>query len=304
MPTRLARPDKLSYGDGSLRDLSMPQHTQRLIVCADDYGFTPGVSRSIRELLAARRISATSVMAASSFWPQEAAALKAVAGDADIGLHVTLTDQTPLGAMPKFAPDGRFPIMMDVYFAGIRRSLPLPEIRAEIERQLASFIQHYGRPPAHIDGHHHVQQLPGVRDIIVDLATRLTPRPWVRVSGDMASTVWRRGVAVQKALIVGALGRRVKSLARKADVPVNAGFSGAYDFSNETRDLATLFWSFLEGTRENSLVMCHPGHSDATLAKLDIMVAARDREHTFFMSDAWPAMLTAHGLDLGPYRRP
>ena len=69
----------------------------RLIVNADDYAFTPGISRGIRELLSTRRISATSVMAASQYWPQEAAALKAVAGDADIGLHLTLTGVEAVG---------------------------------------------------------------------------------------------------------------------------------------------------------------------------------------------------------------
>lgn len=281
----------------------MPHDRPRLIVCADDYAFTPGVSRSIRELLQARRISATSVMAASQYWPNEAAALAAVAGDADIGLHVTLTDQTPLGPMAIFAPRGKFPAMADVYKAGIRRQLPLTEIREEIERQLERFMQHYGRPPAHIDGHHHVQQLPGVREIVVEIAARLSPRPWVRVSGDRAGVVWRRGVAVPKALVIGALGRRVETLARAAGVPVNDGFSGAYDFANDKRDLSALFWRFIGGVRDNTLIMCHPGHSDATLAALDVMVAARDREHAFFMSDAWPAMITANGLELGPFRR-
>src|SRR5688500_16181068 len=97
----------------------------RIVVCADDYAFTPGVSRAIRELIVARRISATSVMTVSEFWPEESGALAAVAGDADIGLHVTLTDQAPLGAMPTFAPEGRLPSLPQVLRAGVLRQLPL-----------------------------------------------------------------------------------------------------------------------------------------------------------------------------------
>lgn len=278
---------------------------KRLIVCADDYAFTPGVSRAIRELIAARRISATSVMAAAPDWPAEAAALKAIAGDADIGLHVTLTDHVPLGPMPRLAPDGRFPRMPDLYRAGLLRRLPLDEIGAEIARQADRFIQHYGAPPAHIDGHHHVHQLPGIRDIIVETARRLgVGRTWVRAGHEAPSLVWRRGVASSKALVIGALGRGVAARARAAGVPVNRGFSGAYDFLADPRPAAELFRRFVTGAADNALVMCHPGHSDATLAQLDVMIAARDAEAAYLMSAAWPALLRAENFELGPLRRP
>ncbi len=273
---------------------------QRLVVCADDYAFTPGVSRSIRELLAERRISATSVMAASPFWPDEAAALKAVAGNADIGLHLTLTDHAPLGAMPTFAPAGNCPPMPAVHKAGLLRQLPLAEIEAELERQLARFVSHYGAPPAHIDGHHHVHQLPGVRDLVVKAAARFGGRTWVRSCRENPVRVWQRGVATSKALLIGALGAGIEKRANAAGVPTNRGFSGAYDFNVDTRDFSDLCNCFITGADDNTLMMCHPGHSDAQLAKLDIMTTARDREHDFLMSDAWPATLAKAHLTLGP----
>lgn len=271
-------------------------------MCADDYALTPGVSRSIRELLAAGRISATSVMAASEFWPSEAAALRAVAGDANIGLHVTLTDHVPLGLLPTFAPTGRFPAMAVVHKAGLLRRLPRDEIAAEIERQLQAFITHWGAPPAHIDGHHHVHQLPGVRDLVIDVAARFGGRTWLRVCQDRPRLILRRGVATAKSFALAALGPATNRRARKSHVPTNDGFSGAYDFLSEARPFADLAPRFLVGARENTLLMCHPGHSDATLADLDVMTTARDREHAYFMSDAWPMELARAGLDLGPYR--
>lgn len=277
---------------------------KRLIVCADDYAFTPGVSRSIRELLAARAISATSVMAASPFWPEEAAALRAVAGSADIGLHVTLTDQTPLGPMPSYAPDGKLPPIPRVFKAGLMRRLPLVEIEAEIERQLDRFIEVWGAPPAHIDGHHHVQQLPGIRELIVRLARRIGPdRTWVRNGADPAARIARRGVATGKSLLIATLGRGIRRLAAREGVPTNDGFSGAYDFATETRPMRVLFGAFLQGAGENALLFCHPGYSDATLAGLDSMTTVRDGEHAFLLSAAWRDLVAAAGLEIGPFRR-
>lgn len=276
----------------------------RIVVCADDYGFTPGVSRGIRELIAARRISATSVMSGSEFWPFEAAALKAIANDADIGLHVTLTDQKPLGDMPLFAPEGRFPPLPAVFRAGLLRRLPLLEIEAEIERQVEAFVAHYGAPPAHIDGHHHMHQLPGVRDVVVRIAARVgNGRTWVRSCAERHTLIARRGIAPLKTAIIGALGPGIARRARNAEVPINNGFSGAYDFAHETRPLDDLFARFLDGLGENGLVMCHPGYADATLAARDVMTKAREAELAFLMGGAWPSLLATRNLEVGPLIR-
>ncbi len=286
-------------------DTRTPAGLTRIVVCADDYAFTPGVSRAIRELIAARRISATSVMTGSEFWPAEAAALKAVAGDADIGLHVTLTDQRPIGPMPAFAPDGKFPPLATVFRNGLMRRLPLAEIEAEIERQVEAFVAHYGAPPAHIDGHHHMHQLPGVRDIVVRIAARVGKgRTWVRSCTEPPGSIVRRGVGTAKALIIGALGPAVERRARQAGVPVNHGFSGAYDFAAETRSTGDLFRRFVRGLSANGLVMCHPGYLDAALAGRDPMTTAREKERAYLISDAWPALLAELHLDVGPLLRP
>ncbi len=277
---------------------------KRLIVCADDYALTAGVSASIRTLIEAKRVSATSVMAASPGWPAEAAALRAIAGRANIGLHITLTDQVPLGAMPQFAPTGRFPPMPDVHKAGLLRRLPLAEIERELERQLAQFIEHYGEPPAHIDGHHHVHQLPGVRDIVTAMAARFAGRTWVRSCRERPTLVWRRAVATSKALVIGALGAGVERRARHLAVPFNSGFSGVYVFDTDKRSFAHLCQAFLQGARDNTVMMCHPGHADASLAALDRMTDARDREHAFLMSAEWPELVAAAGLEIGPLRLP
>jgi predicted glycoside hydrolase/deacetylase ChbG (UPF0249 family) len=277
---------------------------RRLVLCADDYALTPGVSRSIRELIAARRISATSVMTVSPVWPAEAAALRAISGDADIGLHVTLTDQVPLGVLTAFAPKGRFPSRAETYGAALLRRLPMDEVRAEIERQYAAFVEHYGVPPAHIDGHHHVQQLPGVRDIVLDLARRAGPLCYVRTCHDAPSRILQRGVASAKALTIAALGRGMRRHAVSAGIATNTGgFSGAFDFQRESRGMGELFERFLQFGGDNHLVMCHPGFADATLAEKDPMIASRDQEHAFLMSDAWPALVARLGYELGPLRR-
>ena len=82
---------------------------RRVVLCADDYGLSPGVSRGIVELIAQGRLSATSCMSVSRFWPEHAAWLKPFADKVDVGLHLTLTNLPPLGPMPRTASSGRLP---------------------------------------------------------------------------------------------------------------------------------------------------------------------------------------------------
>ena len=56
-----------------------------ILVCADDYGIAPGVSAAIRQLVAARRLSATSCMVVGAWWEEEAPRLRPFQGDVDIG---------------------------------------------------------------------------------------------------------------------------------------------------------------------------------------------------------------------------
>jgi predicted glycoside hydrolase/deacetylase ChbG (UPF0249 family) len=278
---------------------------RRIAVCADDYALSPGVSAAIRELLAARRISATSVMTVFPEWPDEAPALAAVSaglsGAIDVGLHLTLTDQAPLGALPSLAPQGRLPPLATLYARAVARCLPLGEVEAELERQLAAFSAVWGRPPSHIDGHHHVHQLPGIRDLVVRAAARFGPGgTWVRVCHEPLARLAGRGGAIGKAALIGAFGRATARVAARSGVPVNHGFSGVYDLANPPADMARLFSGFLAGVGAGHLVMCHPGQGDALLAARDAVTGARALEHAFLAGPDWPHLLEKANLNLGP----
>lgn len=273
----------------------------RIVVCADDYALTPGVSRGIRELVAAGRISATSVMTVCPCWPDEGPALAAVAGDANIGLHLTLTDHAPIGAMPEFAPSGRLPPIGKVLQASLLGRLPTVEIETEIERQLEAFVAVWKRPPAHVDGHHHVHQLPGVRRALLRVLSRRSgPRPYLRSCHEPLSRVLARGVTWQKALVISALGTGFVRAAAARGFVTNDGFSGVYDLGGAGQPLEDLFAAFIRHLGPRPLMMCHPGYSDTTLAGLDAMTAQRDAELAFLAGDEWAEVLAAAGCVVAP----
>ena len=205
-----------------------------IILCADDYAMTEGISRAVGELAAAQRLSATSVMVNSAHWPAAAPRLRAHRGHLSIGLHLNLTLGAPLGPMPRLAPAGRLPGAGSLVARALCGLLDGEEVRGEIERQLDRFETGLQFPPDHIDGHQHVHVLPKVRTALLQTARRRYPTrpPLIRdPSGSLAAIAERR-VAVPKAVSVSALALGFAGAAEGRGLPVNDSFAG---FSTSTR---------------------------------------------------------------------
>ncbi|WP_246337217.1 ChbG/HpnK family deacetylase [Azospirillum oleiclasticum] len=273
---------------------------QRVILCADDYGLAPGVGESIRELIGKGRLSATSCMTVCPFWPEEAERLKPLADRADIGLHLTLTDHSPLGAMPGLAPSGRLPPLKALMGRAFAGQLDAREVAGEVERQVAAFTAAFGRPPDYIDGHQHVHQLPTVREAVATALARL-PGAYVRLCGEPRRAILRRGVSVPKALLISELGGGLAALARAAGIPANDGFRGVYDFSGSI-PFGALMPRFLDPPAARPLVMVHPGIPDDALRRADPVVDQRLVEHEYLRGDAFGTLLTARGLRPARFR--
>src|SRR4029078_11471870 len=143
-----------------------------IILCADDYALTEGVSRAVGELAAARRLSATSAMVTTPCWPAMAQRLVVHRGRIAVGLHLNLTLGGPLGAMPRLAPGGMFSKRNALLLRALLGLVGRAEVRGEIERQLDAFERHLGFPPDRIDGHEHVHMLPGIRQGLFDAVSR------------------------------------------------------------------------------------------------------------------------------------
>lgn len=276
----------------------MPQTLPAITLCADDYGLAPGLGTAIRGLIAAGRLQATGCMTGSPFWPDEARLLKPLDGMADIGLHITLTDQPPLGAMPLLAPEGRLPGVGALVKAALARRLDQAEIAAELERQMDSFEAHFGRPPDFLDGHHHVHQLPVVRDVVVDLwRRRMGGRGWVRSCWDSPAAILRRGVHAAKSLVIAGLGLGLRRRLQAGGIPHNASFRGAYDLSGRV-PFDRLFRAFTDRPGPRSLVMVHPGLVDGPLRRADSLTDQREAEYRFLSSEDFAFCLAERGIRL------
>ena len=257
-----------------------------IILCADDYGLTEGISRAVGELAAAQRLSATSVLVTSAHWPATAPRLNVHRRHLSVGLHLDLTLGPPLGAMPKLAPDGKFTSLRSLIARALLGLIDRAEVAAEIGRQLDRFEQGMRAPPDHIDGHQHVHVLSGVRQVLIEAVRQRYPHrpPLIRNPSDRLAAISARGVAVPKAAAISALALGFARTARDRGIPVNDTFAGVSDFDMSKPYAVELQAALVQPGRRH-LVMCHPGHPDAELAALDPVVERRRMEYETLMRD-------------------
>jgi chitin disaccharide deacetylase len=271
---------------------------RRIWLCADDYGISPAVSAAIRDLIARRRINATSaMMPAPSFSPAEAAALSAAAGQhAAIGLHVTLTAPfRPLTA--GFAPthDGAFLPLAAMAGRALARWLRPEDLEIEITRQFSAFHAAFGRAPDYVDGHQHIHVFPQVREALLQVIKDTAPAAWLRQCARSAAAP--KSFADPKGYVLDALSGRLAQLAARAGTRTNPGFAGTYSFVPGA-DFSKLFPGFLDGLPDGGVVMCHPGKVDDELRRLDPLTDLREREYAYFLDDDFPQLLAERGYAL------
>jgi predicted glycoside hydrolase/deacetylase ChbG (UPF0249 family) len=142
--------------------------TRRLIVNADDFGLTRGVSEGI---LTAHRhgiVTSTTALVTSRIEPDHVA--RARDSGLGIGLHVNLTLGRPLTSGASLVDaGGRF--VRDARRAAARASTR--DVDAEVAAQVERFMDLFEGPPTHLDTHHHVGMLSPVRESVLALARRL-----------------------------------------------------------------------------------------------------------------------------------
>jgi predicted glycoside hydrolase/deacetylase ChbG (UPF0249 family) len=256
-----------------------------LVLCADDYSVHAPASAGILDLARRQRLSATSVMVLSPRWPADAAPLREVRDQVDVGLHLDFT--SPMACA---AGHGR-----SLGALMLRCTWPLDtalqqQWRTAIERQCDAFEQHWQQAPDHLDGHQHVQQFAGLRELLLAVLTRrYDKRPWLRVSRVAQSglkpaiiRLWGAGPWQQQLQAAGWLGV--------------GPLRGAYGFDGGEQAYAQRMRQWLQAARaDGGLVMCHPAQQ---VVSDDPIGAARAWEYAYLSSNAFAHDLQAAGVRL------
>jgi chitin disaccharide deacetylase len=273
---------------------------RRIVLCADDYGISPGVNEAIRSLIAHGRINATSAMVvAPSLTSAESAALtglKRIAPHLQIGLHFTLTAPfRPASESYTQLKNDAFLSLPATLGSALIARLDRDAIAQELRAQIAAFSETFGYLPDYVDGHQHVQIFPQIRDAALPVMREMLPGAWMRQCGRVTPLSAR--MSDRKGMLLDMMSAGLRKRAAAGGIAVNPAFAGSYDFGSDP-DFATLFPKFLEGLPDGGVVMCHPGFVDDQLNALDPLTNLREREHAFLAGDTFPEILRTHRVTL------
>jgi len=256
----------------------------RLIVNADDFGLTPGVSRAIIELHAAGLVTSTSLMARAGA-TEEAIELACATPSLGVGCHVVLVDGEsilPPEKIPSLvdARTGRFPDSLTAFllrlFTGRIRA---EEIEAEAAAQIAH-LQERGVRLTHIDTHKHAHMFTAVLRPVLRAARaagiRAVRHPFEPEWAVRAAI----GAPLARALQIAALRplgpRSRKILAQEGFTTTDGTIAMAGTGTLDAKALGSLLRQIPAGTWE---LVTHPGYNDADLVRVRTRLrASRDIE--------------------------
>jgi hypothetical protein len=277
--------------------------SKRLIVNADDYGRTPGVSRGILHAHVHGIVTSTTVLINQPDLDHQMADALGYP-DLGVGLHLVSTSGQPV------LPPDRVPGLVDAegLFLSQRTQwasaadLPLDQLRSEWSAQIARFEDLAGRPPDHLDCHHFVHLFPPIFEVYADLAAehRLPLRAPFPLDADLAQAAGTiphlTGVPIDQ--VREMMAANVQALrARRLAHPDH--FVGAF-FGRPALTLDHLL-GLLRGLEAGvTELMCHPGYDDAALAASTYR-AEREIEIDLLSHPRVRAEIQALGIELIPF---
>lgn len=245
-----------------------------MIVNADDYGHTPGVSKGIRYSHLHGMVTSTTAMMNMPGVEEDLQRAMKECPRLGLGVHLVLTTGVPLSPVGQvkslITNDHSFPDESDL----IHRlsTLDLSEVKGEWRTQIERFHSATGHFPDHLDSHHHISFLsPGLFQIMLELAQTFgcairfpTGKAATDMLGDFPADVARE-----------CLDRNHRLLAESKLRHPDHFIKSFYDENATQAALSDLLQFLPDGITE---IMCHPGYADAELMNSSIYHRQRENE--------------------------
>ena len=229
---------------------------RRLIVNADDFNLTPGVTRGILKAHDQGMVMSTTVLINL---PLEPALVRRASRrkQLGVGLHLNITLGRPVSPPGKIRtllkPEGNFRRPLD-YF---EKKPALGEVIREYEAQIRLFEKRFRKLPDHLDTHHHLHD-----DLLFFQALSQVAGKWK--------------LLVRRSLIFLSP-ERGRAFSPKTTDYLFGSLNASSHWQKDS--LLTVLRNLPPGTSE---IGCHPGFCDPALRGISSMQEVRERELKLF----------------------
>lgn len=272
--------------------------TRNLVINADDFGFSAGVTDGIVQAHTSGILTSTTLMTTMPDARRAVDTAKHLP-NLGVGIHLCLTQGTPLAGLegPLLAYRGDFPQRVpQLIWRIFRDKSVLRHVHREWEAQINTAIS-WGLVPTHLDPHKHVHHWPPLGDIAIDLARQFNIRH-IRCA---------REIAVRGTPAPGMGYKILANLAKKLAGKIELAGSGTSDWFfglGATGKFSSEVWKkLLENIPEHGTgeVMVHPGRANGLSTGQTRLVAERQLELDALCNPEVKGLLSQSGIRLIHY---
>jgi len=235
---------------------------KKLIINADDFGVTEGVTKGVIDSYADGVLTSATLLVNMPFTEFALEEAKKHPG-LGVGIHLAATIGRPLVAGAKSFTDSEGDFLKLSDYPGYNVDVDPEELYKEWKAQMEQFIRLAGKLPTHIDSHHHVHTLHGYHDMVAQLAKEY----------DLP----------------------VRQSEKFLDTYEHATFMG--DFYGEDLAISTLT-DALETDIEIMEVMCHPAYLDQKTYEISSYHLPRMKEMEILRSKELRSFIQQNGIEL------
>jgi predicted glycoside hydrolase/deacetylase ChbG (UPF0249 family) len=264
---------------------------KRLVVNADDFGFTPDVNEGIVDAHRRGILTATTLMANGSAFEDALQRVREVPS-LDIGCHLVLIGSASL------LTGKPFPLTVSRLLIAIARK----QIRAydELHAQVRRIVDS-GMRPSHLDTHKHTHLAPPVLEAVARLSEEFGI-PWVRRPFDFPTRATVPPIVRLTSNSMGLLRRRFHRTLERHRCRTTDHFAGFQITGRfRTAELVELIGLLPDGSTE---LMCHPGKCGPALRQARTRLKeSREDELAALTAPEVKAALERAGVELVNYRQ-
>lgn len=277
---------------------------RRLIINADDFGYTAGVNRAVGECAHAGVVTSATLMANGAAFADAVSSL--AQGTISVGCHTVVVDGQPVSAATEISSlcrDGRFRgSITDLMRAALTGEIDQDDVGREATAQFRT-LRSAGVDPSHFDTHKHAHIFPAIYRPMLQAAKEAgiaaVRNPFEPASMQWMATpgLWLRGFQTAGLRVFQPGFRRaVKDAKLKTpDGTVGIALTGMVD-SNWLRRIVQ---GISEGTWE---LVCHPGHLDSALEQAGTrLLRSREIERQALLAEGFKDVLAREKIELINY---
>jgi hopanoid biosynthesis associated protein HpnK len=284
---------------------------KKLIVNADDFGFTHGVNAGIVQAYKTGIVTSTTIMANGEAF-EEAIELARANPGLGVGCHLSLVGGRPVAPTSQIKSlvdaDGALPpTLTKLALRLARRSVSLDEIVIEFRAQLERIAGH-GIKVTHLDTHKHSHTHPQVMRALAlaaaEFGIRCVRNPFEHLfggtsRGNVAKWSFMKQSALSAAIQPSAI--QFKRLVRRSGLETPNRFFGVkLTGMLDSGAIQSMMESAWDGTAE---LMCHPGIYDGELERARTRLKReRERELAALCDPSLRLFAERHGVELIDYR--